>query len=221
MSNSSDNTARCWHKIGVWGDTTCDQLSEVVHCQNCDVFTGAGRELFARPSPEDYLQDWSNRIREVKETNQKSHVPYLIFACGGEWFGLRSALVMEVVEKNPVFPIPFRSNDTLLGLTNYRGDLVPTISLAAIISNTEGEEIQGLHAIPRNLVLVTDKKLWIAPVDHVEGIISVEEADFLPAPIAAIASDPNFTSALLEHKGKTISILDHELLLTHINRNCL
>ncbi len=50
----------CWSHIGVSGDRTCPELSSVIHCRNCPVFTTAARTFFDRPAPEGYLADWSH-----------------------------------------------------------------------------------------------------------------------------------------------------------------
>ena len=35
----------CWNEIGVWSEQTpsCERLTETTHCQNCDVYSRAGR----------------------------------------------------------------------------------------------------------------------------------------------------------------------------------
>ena len=48
----------CWNHIGVRGDRSCPLLPPVVHCQNCAVFSAAGRRFLDAPSPPGY--GWSS-----------------------------------------------------------------------------------------------------------------------------------------------------------------
>ncbi|MCS6901791.1 MAG: hypothetical protein RMJ98_19335 [Myxococcales bacterium] len=54
----------CWRQIGVEGDRSCAELSRVIQCRNCQVFSDEAAHLFERPAPPDYLASWTRTLRE-------------------------------------------------------------------------------------------------------------------------------------------------------------
>jgi len=61
------NLERCWHTIGINGDRSCPQLTTVIHCRNCPVYSQGGRELLDRQPPPGYQQEWTHLLAETTE----------------------------------------------------------------------------------------------------------------------------------------------------------
>ena len=88
--------ADCWNRIGVRGDRSCPLLPPVVHCQNCDVFSAAGRRFLNSPSPPGYLDEWTERLARPIEEDAADLVGLLIFRLAEEWLALPLRALVEV-----------------------------------------------------------------------------------------------------------------------------
>src|SRR5947209_7840285 len=86
----------CWNTIGVRGDRSCPELVEFVHCQNCPVFAAAGRGLLDAPSPEGYLEEWTERLAEELEELSCDTRSVLVFRVADEWLALPVEALVEV-----------------------------------------------------------------------------------------------------------------------------
>ena len=80
-----DKIARhCWTKEGLWGDSSCPELAERIHCYNCPAYSEAGKRLFDRRAPVEYVDEWSDEISEARSDSGREKIPYFLFKCGGE-----------------------------------------------------------------------------------------------------------------------------------------
>ena len=214
---------RCWQSIGVWGDHSCDRLGEVIHCQNCHVYTVNGRKLFERPAPSDYLEEWSRILATEREEIHQERKSIVTFRTGDEWFGLITASFMEVHHFRSIHRIPHCSNPALLGLTNIRGSLLLCISLRPLLSqNTanQHEEWKRSTQETRLAVVERDGKQWVCKMDEIDGIHQYSESQLKAPPVNIAKASQTFTRGLIFTEEKTISLLDEELLF-HYFKNQL
>ena len=86
----------CWNRIGVHGDRSCPELDRVVHCHNCPVFGGAGRQFLDAPPPQGYLDEWTRRLAAPIEAPTTDLLGVLIFRLGEEWLALPVALLVTL-----------------------------------------------------------------------------------------------------------------------------
>src|SRR5438445_2091474 len=94
----------CWNGIGVWGDQSCPELTEAVHCHNCPVFAAASRRFLDAPPPASYLEEWTERLIAPIEEKANDLQSILIFRLGEEWLALRVQVLLEVTGPRPVHP---------------------------------------------------------------------------------------------------------------------
>src|SRR4051794_25736525 len=92
----------CWNRIGVWGDRSCPELANVVHCHNCPVFASAGRRFLDAPSPEGYLEEWTQRLAAPVEEQGQARWSVLSFRIGEEWLALPVSVLVEVTPPRTV-----------------------------------------------------------------------------------------------------------------------
>ena len=96
----------CWNTIGVRGDRSCPELAEFVHCQNCPVFAAAGRRFLDAPSPNGYLDEWTDRLAEIPEMASCDTISALVFRLADEWLALPVHALVEVTTPRPVHRVP-------------------------------------------------------------------------------------------------------------------
>jgi chemotaxis-related protein WspD len=127
----------CWNQGGIWGEASCPELAQVVHCHNCSVYTQAGRRLLEREAPPGYVEAWTALVTQTKtENSQRDYTDLLsvfIFRLGAEWLALPSGIVQEATRPNPIHTVPHRSDRIFLGLVNVRGALLLCISLRHLL----------------------------------------------------------------------------------------
>jgi predicted RNA methylase len=90
-----------WNLIGVRGDRSCPELIEFVHCQNCPVFAAAGRRFLDAPSPEGYLDEWTDRLAEHADELSCGLISVLVFRLADEWLALPIQTLVEVTPPRP------------------------------------------------------------------------------------------------------------------------
>jgi chemotaxis-related protein WspD len=213
MSESALNTPvannSCWTQIGVWGNGSCAELSRVAHCRNCNVYAASGRRLLDRPAPADYVESWTSILAEEKVATEAATAPHLVFRVGQAWLAFSATSLREITEPSVVRSVPHRPREVLLGLVNVRGELHPCVSLHTLF----GEEMAAQRSgTARFLVARWAGEDWVFPVDQVDGIhdVTVKEIEPLPVTLANVAVV--YTQGLFHYDGKTVAIIDENLL---------
>ncbi|MGA1263186.1 MAG: chemotaxis protein CheW [Prochlorothrix sp.] len=214
----------CWNKIGVVGDHTCPQLQQVIHCQNCSVYSAAGRSLLERNAPPGYLEDWQQVLGETKTEPKKRAIEadpgstltqtLIIFRLGQETLAFPVALLQRVMSPEVIHRVPHRQNSVLLGLVNVRGEILLCLSLAALLSiaATPNPPAQTL-AKARWLVMGEAGQPWVTPVDEIYGIHRVQTPSLEAPPIVVTQTTVAYTRGIVSWQGGKATVLDSDRLL--------
>lgn len=198
----------CWRAIGIAGDRSCAQLREVVHCWNCRVCEQAGRALFERSPPEDYIEDWTERLAAIPEREDGERISVVVFRVGGEWFALSTSCLVEIAEMRPWRRVPHRSGKEFLGLVTVRGELVPCFALSALLGCAAPEADQYAQI----LVCGEEGRRLAFPVPEVRGVERLTDG-LRQSPPATVARAANaYTRFLVESEIGNIAVLDAERL---------
>ena len=118
----------CWGTSGVYGDASCPELSTVVHCRNCPVYSAAAVRLIDRPLPVNYRQEWTDHFARSRPLPELGTASLVLFRLQNEWLAMPTHNFQEVAERRPIHSLPRRREAALLGLANVRGELVICIS---------------------------------------------------------------------------------------------
>ena len=129
-----DKIARhCWTKEGLWGDSSCPELRKYIHCYNCPVYSAAGKKLFDRRVPIEYVEQWAGEISESRAYSLREKTPYFLFKCGGENLALEMRAVSEVARDRFIHRIPHKGDGVISGLANINGELVIAVDIARLL----------------------------------------------------------------------------------------
>jgi chemotaxis-related protein WspD len=200
---------RCWTQIGVWGNSTCAELPRVSHCRNCDVYAANGRRLLDRPAPADYLESWTSLLAEEKVAQEAATSPHLVFRVGQVWLAFPATSLREITEPSVIRSVPHKPREVLLGIVNVRGELYPCVSLHTLF----GEEAAGQrYRTARFLVARWTGEDWVFPVDQVDGMHDVAVKDIEPLPVTLTNVAVVYTQGIFHCDGKTVAIIDENLL---------
>lgn len=208
----TEATAYCWDRIGVYGDRSCPELKQHVHCRNCPVTLQATTELLLRPAPAQYLEEWVQRFATPPHEEPQWALTALVFRVAEEWFALPVEVVVEIAEPRVVRSIPQLTQPLLLGLTNVRGELQLCVSLRTLLGlGREDLSFSGphqpeqadsvakpAHVNPRRMVVVEhDGARWVFLVDQVAYVRRFDEASVKPVPATITPKAGNLCSRLL------------------------
>lgn len=204
----------CWNSIGVRGDASCPELKKHVHCHNCPTFSAASHRLFDRPTPPDYLEDWSQRLMQTIAPSAADTIPVVIFRLAAEWFAWHTRSVVEVAEPRVIRRIPHRTNNLLLGLVNIRGELQLCVSLRELLSIRAMISDETATSCPQErLLVVTDGSArWVFPVDEVAGVQRLPQDSLTNLPATVSGAALNFSRGVFHLEGRAIGFLSDEAI---------
>jgi chemotaxis-related protein WspD len=218
-----NTAADCWNRIGVRGDRSCPELPKVVHCHNCPVFAAAGRQFLDAPSPQGYLDEWTERLTAALEEMATDLQSVLIFRLGEEWLALRVQVLVEVTNPRPVRRVPHRAG-LLSGLVNIRGELHLCVRLAQLLGitrlddgrRTQDEKGRNGSSVPpsssssgsRLIVVGQGGDRWVFPVDEVDQVYRFSTGELTGAPATLARSSGRLTQGVFVWRERSIGYLD-------------
>lgn len=213
----------CWNLTGVWGDEKppCPELAHVVHCRNCPVFIAAGRDLFNRTPPADYIAEWRKVLAEEKISETKGTVSVLIFCIGREWLAFPSVVFREITWMQVLHRIPHRTDEILMGLVNIRGELQLCVSLQTLLGieekNSSGKG-SGTMAHKRLIVVEKEGSVWVFPVDDIHGVHRYDPNALQNVPATVSKATATYTKGVFSWNKRSVAHLDDDLIFYTLNR---
>ncbi|SDD05528.1 chemotaxis-related protein WspD [Sphingomonas sp. YR710] len=214
----------CWNRIGVRGDKSCPELVSHVHCRNCPVHAAAALGLLDRAPPDGYLAEWSRHVAqsEIADGERRDSGSALIFRVGAEWLALPTTAIQEVAELRPIHSLPRRTNGTVLGIANIRGEILACVALAGLlgldaVAEGEGQDVRTAHR--RLVVAGWQGKRIVLPVDEVHGVLRFDVEALAAVPAILAGSGKPFTRGMLAWQQRTVGYLDERLLFDAIDRS--
>lgn len=210
---------KCWNRIGVYGDSTCDILDRYDHCKNCPVYAEGGRKLFKREIPEDLIAEWTEQFSLPKEIDSETTESLIVFRISDEWLAVRTICFIEAVDNKFVHYVPSRSNDYLLGLVNVNGELLMCISLSSFL-NLPGvaPDYESKSKVYKSLlVMERTGESYVFPVDENLGVIKIDTSMYKDAAATITKSSVTLTNYTFDISDKTVSIIDENRLFEIIN----
>lgn len=200
----------CWNHVGVRGDRSCPLLPPVVHCQNCAVFSAAGRKFLNAPSPPGYLDEWTERLAVPIEEEAADLLGLLIFRLADEWLALPLHALVEVTAAKPIHRVPHRAG-ILAGLVNIRGELTLCAHLWKILGLPAPAETKAPHA-ERMLVVRRDSERWVLTVDSIEQVYRLPQSEIGAAPATVGRASGHLTRGVFAWENRAVGLLDEERL---------
>jgi chemotaxis-related protein WspD len=212
----------CWNRIGVQGDRSCPELAHHAHCQSCPSYRAVASELLRELAPDDYAAEWTSFYARPQQTLERGAESVVIFRVEQEWLALPTSVVTEITNPRPIHSLPHRRNGIVLGLANIRGELLVCASLKTVLrldSQADEERAANPAGYPRFLVIRRDGLRTVCPVDDVQGVEAVSPADLKELPATIARSSAAYSHRLLNSNGRSVGVLDAQLLLATLKRS--
>ncbi len=198
----------CWNQIGVRGDRSCPELPTVIHCHNCPVFAGAGRQFLDSPSPAGYLEEWAERLAAPLEQPAAGLRGVLVFRLGEEWLALPVGVLVEVAMPRPIHRVPHRGG--VAGLVNVRGELHLCAHLGRLLGIEPAASGEGRSA--RLLVVRRQSEGWAFLVDEVDRAHRLPAGELTATPATVARAAARLTAGVFAWGGHSVGYLDEARL---------
>jgi chemotaxis-related protein WspD len=215
---ASDKPDNCWKSTGSAGDRSCQDLDEFIDCRNCPTYSAIGWSLLDRPPPEGYLGEWTELLAAAKEPEETGTISIVAFRLAEEWIALKTRTLKEVVLYRPVHKIPHRTNATLLGIVNVRGELLLCASLFHMLG-IDGEGRADSKRFNRMIVIEHADECWVFPVDEVDRVYRVKHSEMEAVPVTVAKDTSAYSRAIARAGGRRMALLDEDLLMGALRRS--
>ena len=194
----------CWREIGVEGDRSCPELTRVVHCRHCQVFSDEAASFFERPPPPGYVARWTEVLREAPASAEDtSMASAVVFRVEEEWLGLPTKAAAFVAPEVSLRRLAGRSNRVFAGLCLFLGELALAVSLRGLLGLGPPRSSQV-----RWLAMGPPPERWVFDIDELSGVIRYPEAARSGAPTAARASVVTYLSGVVRVQDRSFGLLD-------------
>jgi chemotaxis-related protein WspD len=213
VSDGADE--RCFRTIGVWGDRSCPELTTHVHCLRCPVFGRVARDLFDRPPPPGYREEWTRVLLADDQERLREGASHLVFRVGTEWLALPAAACVEVTAHNGAHPLAHRKSAAFEGIVNVRGQLLLACSLRTLLGIPDAGE-----AASRSLLLVADLEggRWALVIDEVASVVRIAERETREVPSTLDAAVAHHVRCMLDDGERVTGLLDAHALAASLAR---
>ena len=213
----------CWNKTGVWGKQKprCPELETLIHCNNCPVYSDAGRTLLNRETEQAYIDEWTQNLNTPRSETSKKLNSVLVFRLGNEWFALPSRVIKEITYCDKHHSLPHRKSPVLRGLVNVRGELLLCFSLGYLFKLQKGEKPaeSGKTIHERYIVISDGEEDYTFPVSEVNNILRYDPEMLEKTPSTVKNTASSFVRGIIKHNKLNIGILDSDLVFTALHRN--
>ena len=202
--------SKCWKVIGVFGDKSCESLTEYLHCKHCPVYTSAARDFFDRDIPPEFIDTWTETLSHKKEVIEKGDLSVTVFRLGSEVLAIPTDAFLVAVEIKPVHFVPFRTNRTFRGLVNIDGELLLCFSLENLLGlSTSGvQESEGKAVYNRMVAVRGANERVVFEVDEVIGVTRIASSLITKLPSTAQKAGEIFSRGIFEVAGLSAALLD-------------
>ena len=215
VENVSEVTT-CWNTIGVWGTQSprCEKLQDVIHCRNCKTYWDAGRDVFDKEIPLDYLSQWTQTLAGIPESRSSDTQSIIYFRLGEEWFSLSTNNFVEVSQIKSIHNIPHQKGKVITGLVNVGGSVRLCFSLSKLLGVAEASTKQARqHGVyQRYLVVQISDSDYVFPVDEVGGVHRYDPAELKQVPVTIEPEKAALLLGVVDIEGNHVACIDEDKL---------
>lgn len=175
--------------------------------------------LLSRELDSAQLQESTDLVAQKAATQELLTQSVFIIRLGAEWLGLSTRFIDEVVDVRPIHTLPHRREAVVRGIVNVRGQLTVCVSLERLVQGVSTPAAQAPQRAQRRLVVMGYQGHRLSfEADEVLGThrFDPHQLGTVPATIA-MAMAP-YSTGMLTWRGRTVGILDTELVFDAFNR---
>lgn len=207
----------CWNTIGIWGNQAprCEKLQDVIHCRNCHVYWDAGRRVFEKDVPEDYIEQWTRALANEPQSLAQLSRSIIYFRLGEEWFSLATKIFVEVAQARAIHRIPHQSGGLMQGVVNVGGAVRLCFALNRLlgVNNTDQRDTSPRYGVyQRYLAVQINNNQYVFPVDEVGGVYRYDPQDLKQVPVTIEPRNAELLLGMLDIDGVDVACIDADKL---------
>lgn len=145
---------------------------------------------------------------ETKEINT-----FLSFVIDNELFAVSVGKVLEVLQKQKITRVP-NVTDDILGVTNFRGDIIPVFETRRKFGISFNEHWEKYVIIVIEINANEQKKVIGAKADKVKDVITIDDKDILEVPKMSNKFKEEVISGIFKKNNDYIMLLDIDKMFT-------
>ena len=206
--------------------------------QNYCAYITAGAQLLNRPTPPTYKAQQTEQVSQqlladCKQGESAKPLSLLVFRLGQEWLALPARLCQQILSPLPFHTLPHRSNRTLLGIVNVRGQLLLKVCLKETLGLNASHvarvarptELTSVNVYPRMVILekTVDNHcadIWAFDVDELYGVHSVSLSQ-LESAAGMASSEETCVCNVFAWREQRVSVLDDDRLFNALRKRSL
>lgn len=136
---------------------------------------------------------------------------YVLFSLGNELFGISVDKALEVLENNNISKAPDAPKH-VIGVVNFRGDIVPVFDLNSRFKIPPKEGFPGV-IIVIDLLAENEKVLLGIKVDKVLGVKEIFVKDIKNSPEVGVSFNPKFIDGIVQQDEGLVYLIEPDLLI--------
>jgi purine-binding chemotaxis protein CheW len=144
------------------------------------------------------------------DIDQKSS--YVNLRIGTENFAISVFKVLEIIQVEQITHVP-NSSDYVLGVLNFRGDIVPVIDMHKRFNVEDNDSRKDSMVVVVDVENKDKKVLMGLLVDAVSDVIEFEYKSIKSVPDLGIKYNPEFIEGFIDMKDKFIMVLNTDRVL--------
>ena len=201
----------CWRRTGSWGDGSCPELARCRHCSDCEVFRADAGLILEWLRPED--RDTGLPEPAVHRLPASGCRTAWLLEIEDEIVAVRASRMLEVCGPLPFHRLPRAGCGVVHGLVQWRGMVLPCVSLRRLLQKSEPPWIPGAPAGPWVVIAEWGGRLAAWPVDDLPRQVWLTPANEGPAGDSPGAvADPCADDGFWYADGRWVRWLDAESL---------
>ena len=139
--------------------------------------------------------------------NETTKQAYLSFRLNKELFAVSAFKVLEVLEIQNITQIP-NTPPYILGVINFRGDVLPVIDSRSKFGMPEGTITKKTVIIVLDLIVNNEPMRLGATADGVKDVIEIDEREMKEVPKMGISYNTEFIKGMIYKDNGFIMVLD-------------
>ena len=144
--------------------------------------------------------------------DQTAITTYLSFIINDEKFAVNVAKVLEVLQKQPISPVP-NTPDYFQGVINFRGEIIPVIDTRIKLGLSGIQLEENFVIIVIEIRTETDQIVVGAIVDRVKDVITINQDQIMPVPKMNNKVKSDFFTGIVRVKDGFIIIINFDKII--------
>ncbi len=140
---------------------------------------------------------------------------FLTFQLGQDLFAVEVSNVLEVFEKQTITLVP-RAPEHILGIVNFRGNIVPVISTHQKFNLPFNDRDLNSILIVFETHSAGNHHFFAATADKVKDVIEASPGEIIPIPEIGVSYDSKFIRGAIRRNNNFILLLETERVFSQV-----